>query len=636
MKRIFLKALVCLVMTAMVATGLPLTGILKASAATTGSISQITVSGAKVYVYTPSNPRGDGLETPLVSVYTNSAVADTNAALQTITDNGIKDIAEKEGCFVFVFNPANGSTWDATADTQVFLTLQGSLTNNTGYVPGGIVKGKNGAPDSYVGDPELCYVYAEGAGADFVNANLLKENMATTMYGKSLTKPSAAALFNMSNSATATAAMPAFLVNGTKACVGSFKELNSTDTTKTVDGFTTYVNSKLPAQQVITATSSTTSGFDAALVKKAWSDLLIKTRADTTGSLGKDFYVRPDYTAEGINVQMHDQELVTSGTSSRKHTWISYIPKNIDLTSGKKYPLVLGLHGGMNNATFFAEQSEWPEVAAENGFIFISIQHEDGDVDAESPQTIVDLLQYFEKTLPVDTTKVYASGFSMGSSMSLKLGTLFPQYFAGIAPMEGSAAFAGTTYSNLIIPTFYVAGTEDPLPVLPHQSTGTGNGSANDLDSIFAAIYSQNNVTYTGFDRNANQYFGIKFDSTYTTTLNSGHVMTTGLLKSSKDGVAYTALTMTGYKTHDYIPGEANAAWNFLKKFSRSADGSIIVANDTPAAPAATAQPKNPPTGNGNTTNEGLNTVITLSLALFFVAAILTLAKKLRKRVFSH
>jgi polyhydroxybutyrate depolymerase len=73
-----------------------------------------------------------------------------------------------------------------------------------------------------------------------------------------------------------------------------------------------------------------------------------------------------------------------------------------------------------------------------------------------------ELLNQIEVILPVDTKRVYVTGFSNGAGMTFTLGSHFADRIAAIAPVS-SQSFAHIDSLARPLPVYYLVGTADPL-----------------------------------------------------------------------------------------------------------------------------------------------------------------------------
>jgi polyhydroxybutyrate depolymerase len=72
------------------------------------------------------------------------------------------------------------------------------------------------------------------------------------------------------------------------------------------------------------------------------------------------------------------------------------------------------------------------------------------------------LLDQLEATLPIDSHRVYVTGFSNGAAMTFTLGSHFSDRIAAIAPLS-SQSFVRVQSLSRPLPVFYITGTADPL-----------------------------------------------------------------------------------------------------------------------------------------------------------------------------
>ncbi|MBT2475822.1 hypothetical protein J7E68_14880 [Microbacterium sp. ISL-103] len=220
------------------------------------------------------------------------------------------------------------------------------------------------------------------------------------------------------------------------------------------------------------------------------------------------------------------------------------------------------------------------DVAEEQGFMVVSVnQHVD-----RTPEEIVELLDYLEEKFPsIDGSRVYATGFSMGSVKTWALSETYPERFAGVAPMSGSFEPEATAIPETAIPVIYFAGHESPLTEYPHTSCDSercGDGEAGWLDARLAAMFAQNGVEEDWeFDRSQEANWGLAPTSTSIvedSLFDNVSVQVNSY--ESGDGQTITQLASVRNVAHEATPIEAQIAWDFLSKFSRGDDGEIVTA----------------------------------------------------------
>lgn len=132
------------------------------------------------------------------------------------------------------------------------------------------------------------------------------------------------------------------------------------------------------------------------------------------------------------------QYTITSGGTSR--TYRLDVPANYD--SNHAYRLVVGLHWwGGTSADVVGQGYYGLKPLANNSTVFVAPQ----GIDNAWPNTngvdvtfIDDLLRTLESALCIDTTQVFATGFSYGGGMSNALACARADVFRGVAVLSGA------------------------------------------------------------------------------------------------------------------------------------------------------------------------------------------------------
>ncbi len=124
--------------------------------------------------------------------------------------------------------------------------------------------------------------------------------------------------------------------------------------------------------------------------------------------------------------------------------YLLYLPKKYAEEGGKKWPVMLFLHGrGESNGPLSIVKVWGPPRMAERGddlpFIVVSPQcPSDSRWTAPEQQAgVLELLDHIEKTYSTDQDRVYLTGLSMGGFGSWRLAADQPQRFAAVAPICG-------------------------------------------------------------------------------------------------------------------------------------------------------------------------------------------------------
>ncbi len=514
------------------------------------------------YFYVPSSTAVGtrSCNSPIMVVFGDKKYT-AETARQEARESGLAELAAAEGSIVVFANPY-GDSWDAGQDSGVYAGIIDMFSDSSGNE---WVDGKYNGEDwmtgketlSYCGSAQRAYVFSDGSGADFVADNLLKQVYTTVVYPtgevQAEVTPTSYLLSNPHKDITTVyegVEFPTALINGSQASIEAISKLNP------VHG------------KHVSLTSVKTDGFDKAKVKEAYNTIgAVRRQSNTILNL-------PDYKALGIEETVH-----TATINENKIEYRQYIPNDVDMTKAGNVPLVMIFHGGGNTAEFFAWASEWPLIGKVNGFMVVSVQ----DHNSYTSDDMAELVKGIEKKYPaIDKSRVYASGFSMGSVKSWNCGLKHSDVFTGIAPFDAGyseEAVTNTGYAPIkipananIVPVFYVGGTHSFAPEIPQADPINMNAA---VEAFFKIDGVTDNYKYK---EKADKIWGYKPDNTY--IVPNGEYANCPLHVSefkSTDGNTYISL---GYidKGHETMAVEAWQAWKFLSQFSRNADGSITVA----------------------------------------------------------
>lgn len=167
-------------------------------------------------------------------------------------------------------------------------------------------------------------------------------------------------------------------------------------------------------------------------VAKAWDEMFSEARRwrnDVTGT----YQPRVNFGEKGFQkVEKFD------------HLWYEYVPEQLR-DSIEPAPLVLYLHGINCCGLYGAEQSGWVDLADRDGLLCAFPEpavEERWNVygDPRLPddmQFLLDLIEDMKARYAVDTSRIYISGFSMGSAMTNTMVSCYPEVFAGAIACNG-------------------------------------------------------------------------------------------------------------------------------------------------------------------------------------------------------
>jgi poly(3-hydroxybutyrate) depolymerase len=524
---------------------------------------------ATAYLYKPTKPGFAGTVMPVTFIYPDKTVTDATAALDYLVTTGIKDILEYQGSFGVVMTPiASGGYTEA--DLQIMNSAKGQFSD-LGFIRGGIRDAEGGTVTSdsgtqYAGSRFRNYIFADGAGADFIAKYATKsmQYVITFADGGKITfnhLVAAVALFNVKEPADPGAKpepVPAYIVNGGPGVAESFEAINGKD--------------------YPTVSKKAEGGIVPQLAWEAWDLMSQWQRTEATpGTKGVFLMTRyiTDYKAAGLDYTEHLWTAIPGVDNGYKYTYFTWAPTG---KNNAKRPAVLLFHGGDNSALYFAQTSDWLRVALKNNLVVISVQHsgvtdETGAlIPAATATDMKALLDYLltNTDLNIDPTRVFATGFSMGSLMTTSLAKQYPASFAGFGPCNPAGAMDS---GGVVAPVFAVGGLTDPL-AKPSAARSFGP------DNLRISLTNNGGTPDPAVDvKNVNTFkdpvWGYAPDSFEEFSRNNGNNIYTVNSYKSADGIVYTTYCSVTNMSHETLGFTSWLQWDFFKHFSRNADGTI-------------------------------------------------------------
>lgn len=579
------------------------TSVEEMSSAIDGTVYEGTLStGASYFAYIPENENYGNRATsdPILIVYGDSAFT-ADSAKETVIESGLGMIADHEQGPVILVNPL-GDTW-SNEDQASYLAVKDMFSDGTGngydlYNQEGN-EGKSPAteaedgtevPGSYPGTCTRMYVFAEGAGADFAYENLAQGVFGAGQYsGNAVWKPVGMFLLNPESEEAvdlkgvqteeeyrhlendASRQVPAVIVNGSETVVGAFDDLDDENMLQVEES---------DAESLADAKDVLLPAYDSVIEHHMTRDMgegvtLLNLRGAVDQGLVES---KEKFTSE-------------NGTEV---IYYQYLPEEYETFEDGSLPLVFGFHGGGNDAEMFVWSSGWAEVADNNDFMLVSVDQHVALQSDENLGIVLELLDSLEEKYPmIDSSRVYATGFSMGSIMSSLLGFNYDDVFAAIAPTN-AISFLEPAHGN-IVPVFYNAGENSHfnLPFMmdgSHAEVPTTNTDGR--ETLLSLMVNNHVMTQEEADAyewpeldegfvpsfvTGDSKYGIEADETETEACEMYYgVDETIRYYNSDDGNCYTVMSSTAYAGHEPIWTVSENAWEFMSQFSRDEDGSVV------------------------------------------------------------
>lgn len=336
------------------------------------------------------------------------------------------------------------------------------------------------------------------------------------------------------------------------------------------------------------------TGIDSLIEHQAGALLWISGEKDDTGILfgPKDYYeyflsktqrataiangdLNPVRTIEEWGMTFH-----TMVVDGYRREWYEFIPDECRRYEGEKIPLVVFFHGGSNQAWANIQTSAWVKVANARGFAVAfptgTVRHRESDNAVPHPAwnagMLPDHMDDFKFTrlmiadiqsrYPIDRSRIYASGHSMGACMGQEAALIMPEVFAACAVTGG--VIKGLAHRNGFFGSYRLqavkTGYEMPVWImLGEHDTGGGDFESNERANV--------NVEYW-VRRNRTQ------DKEHPMEYRSGRYL--HRIYQNQAGVPLIDFTTVKDKPHAFTPQDG---WLFydewFSKFSRGEDGTL-------------------------------------------------------------
>lgn len=356
--------------------------------------------------------------------------------------------------------------------------------------------------------------------------------------------------------------MPAWFINSKdNGALEYFKAINKATPSYSNEYAAVFTNPTSSVERVWVTNSS-----DFATPAVVWNEFLSKNTRPLGvpgGHLGyaMNFSERKDGTGYIYSEEMVDGFL-------RK--WITYVPSSYDASAPS--PLVTVLHGYTATMYALAEESRWSDVAEKNGLVVVFAQAYPNILpsfpnipapawispnlfagDETSTDDVVFLTHVIESTQKqynIDKARVYGTGHSNGSAMTLALASLKPGLYTAIAPIGSASPGTRETFESLI-PTWIFIGQFD--------GAGYEIVQGNALDKTMDYWTRVNKL-----DRDA-----------YKTEKSENGRFTT-LSWNDKAGNPVVRFSQVNRSAHSYFPEESWKIWNeFFSHYTRNAKGQV-------------------------------------------------------------
>lgn len=259
-----------------------------------------------------------------------------------------------------------------------------------------------------------------------------------------------------------------------------------------------------------------------------------------------------------------------------------YTPAGAAENAEEAYPCIFVNHGGGEPA-YQAETFGYCQIAAEEGLVLIMAENEDSE-------NLYNILQKVKKTYPIDESRIYATGSSMGAMQSINLSAAYPTLLAAITTLDVAPkyisqeeeAFAAVKEAGL--PVISIAGTVDKYDAYPIDTNPMNSVSGwNDLMTVTGnedyCLTSEESAELAKNSMNIMEHMtGGKFEETSFDYPHNNKVYVNNFTNS--DGVNSLRIVVVENKGHIPSGFDATYSWDFMKNFSRNTETGEFIYNE--------------------------------------------------------
>lgn len=317
--------------------------------------------------------------------------------------------------------------------------------------------------------------------------------------------------------------------------------------------------------------------------------------------------VPPENTGAGSNVietvEVGDVEQITVAGK----TVYLYVPQRIK-NGPDKVPMVLFMCGTTCDPLDNLVDSGWVELAERERIIVISPDYNNYATYSETG-FLISVVDHMLANYPIDSQRVYSTGFSNGGAASVALTRDYPQYFAAISAMGWMVDLDNRSgvFEAYDMPFQVVQGNGEFTVKTASGAMAVMQDEQESVRSLM--LYNEMLSASVQPDYDQTPYWGYQPDNTYGKTMNGREWQFCNYYKEGYSA-PFAQLVIVENSEHRPRSEEADVAWEFFKQYRRDDDGKILMEGelsmrefyDVPYAAQSNAQTLDlylPETGNG-------------------------------------
>lgn len=258
-------------------------------------------------------------------------------------------------------------------------------------------------------------------------------------------------------------------------------------------------------------------------------------------------------------------------TTPDGETGYLYIPQSVLDRPEEKVPMVLMMMCTGGEARQNAEACGWVDKALEEGIIVLAPVYNNYATYSELAG-IISAVEYVSENYPVDTSRIYATGFSNGGAAAVAMASEYPQMFAAISSY-GWMVDMRNLNPDYDMPFQVIQGTEEYTYSTDSGAMAIMEDEQRAIRSLF--LFNEMIEENVHPDYESTPYWGYPPADSHTIVPDGREWEVNNYYK---DGYAspFAQLVLIDGAGHQPNRSEADVSWDFFKVFSRSENGDMI------------------------------------------------------------
>lgn len=256
-----------------------------------------------------------------------------------------------------------------------------------------------------------------------------------------------------------------------------------------------------------------------------------------------------------------------------------YVPQAVKDDTDHKAPMVLFMCGTTCDPLENMVDSGWVELAEREGIIVISPDYNNYATYSETG-FLISVVEHMLDNYPVDSQRVYSTGFSNGGAASVALTRDYPQYFAAISAMGWMVDLdnRGSVFETYDMPFQVVQGDGEFTVKTASGAMAVMEDEQKAIRSLL--LYNEMIDPSVQPDYDETPYWGYRPDDVRTETMDGREWR---FCDYYKDGypAPFAQLVTVEDSQHRCRPEEAGVAWEFFQQYRRDGNGKIVTAGTT-------------------------------------------------------